>query len=283
MQAHAPKQQHHLGGSFDYLARHLGAALLVIGLLAAAGLAAIAISNATDDARTIQAPNIVAPAPSSGFRFLEQNTALPPYTGAAVQSRITSPYVPGQGEGRLGGSADLLVSPVPASIDHQRFLDLNIYLPGYTVERQLTAPLSGEDMLMLEQNLTLPGYTPYVMPDNGIVGSRDENGLLPISPVRSPSVFDIQTLEQNLYLPSDGTGFVDVEAPVAPAVLVTPSDFKFMEENLYLPGAIVQPTLRLDASYRREGAGEGWVGNGTPLTDTPDTARPADRGPETNR
>ena len=248
MQAHAPK---HHGGSIEYLERHLLALLLTLGILAAGVLAAIAITSASDDAETIAVPDVVAPSSGDTIRYLEQNTELPPYTGvpaitggpgdvyphdsSIVGSRDdngmlrSSPLVQDYSLDwarflEANGVSGALTEPV-VSIQHQRFLEENIYLPGYEVETQTTTPLSGEDV-----PLYLPGNTPTPFTNE-----------------------DILFLEQNLYLPSDGVGFIDLEP--LPMPVERRADLK---------------------AYYEAGMGQGWFAYGRQADATDDAAQPGD-------
>lgn len=258
MQAHAPK---HHGGSIEYLERHLLAALVALGILLASVLAAIAIVNANDDNETVAVPDVVVPTTLDRNRFVEHNTELPPYTAPAEQPSITSYSHPGMGEGWVGGAARPAVAPpareysldwarfleangvVGALIDpvmpfeHLRFLEENMYLPGYTVERQLTPPMNGEDMLMLEQNLYLPS---------------DGNGFVDVEPQTTGG--DRSDLKA-YYEAAMGQGwFVNGE-------LVDPVDMTYS---------------RAVGSWINEGSGEGWLANGKPAAATDSVTQPRD-------
>jgi len=301
MQAHAPKHQHHLGGSLEYLEKHIVAALIVVGLIAAALLAGIAINNGRDDAGTIQAPDIVVPAITGGpgditsydqSRFQEDNLYLPgDLTDGVLEDISTAPareysldwarfleangVLPGD---FTAGVPESLAPPVQDySLDWARFFEAN-----GVVGALIDPVIPFEHLRFLEENIYLPGYTPNVMPENGIVGHRDENGLLPVSPVRPPSALDIQTLEQNLYLPSDGNGFVDVEPQTTGG---DRSDLKAyyeaaMGQGWFVNGELVDPVdmtySRAVGSWINEGSGEGWLANGKPAAATDSVTQPRD-------
>ncbi|HAX24740.1 MAG TPA: hypothetical protein DCX80_06835, partial [Chloroflexi bacterium] len=151
MQAHAPK---HHGGLIEYLERHLLVTFVTLAVLFAGVLAAIVITNTNDNAEPASVPEVAAPAPVTDFRYLEQNTELPPYTGAVEQPSITSSSHPGMGEGWVGGAArPAVVSPARNyPLAWARFLEVN------GVVGALTAPvISVEQQRFLEENLYLPG------------------------------------------------------------------------------------------------------------------------------
>lgn len=141
MQAHAPK---HRSGSVAYLERHLLPTLLILGVLVVGVLAAIAVLIEADDAATVAVPAVVAPAPATDFRTMEQNTELPSAAGDVQVGMKAS---------RLGATENRAVDPV----EWQRFVDENTHMPDYAVEPPRTVPMSIGEMWMLEQNLYLPG------------------------------------------------------------------------------------------------------------------------------
>lgn len=178
-------------------------------------------------------------------RFMEDNLTLPAVTAPAPDYSLDW--------GRFleaNGVTGALTEPV-VSIDRQRFIDDNTYLPGYTVDQQLTAPLSGEDILVREQNLNLPSDTVATTPD-------------------------ILTIEQNLYLPSDGNGFVDAEPLALPAL--DRADLKAYYEAGMGQGWLAEgkPANAIDMTYLR--AVGSWVTTGATVDDTTVTNHPGDRG-----
>mgnify|MGYP001254062398 CR=1 FL=1 len=153
-------------------------------------------------------------------QFREQNLVLPDagVTQAPDYSLDWARFL------EANGVTGALTEPV-VSIQHQRFLEENIYLPGYEVETQTTTPLSGEDV-----PLYLPGNTPTPFTNE-----------------------DILFLEQNLYLPSDGVGFIDLEP--LPMPVERRADLK---------------------AYYEAGMGQGWFAYGRPADATDDAAQPRD-------
>ncbi len=176
-----------------------------------------------------------------------------------------------------GYAVEIQTEPV-VSFQHQRFLDENIYMPGYTVETEKTAPMSGEDV-----PLYLPDTTPALLTSEEIQ-LLEQNLYLPSDTVETPAA-DILTIEDRLHLPSDGNGFVDVEPLPLPAV--DRADLKAyyeagMGQGWFIDGkpadAVDTTYLRAVGSWVNEGSGEGWVANGKPADDTTVTNHPSDRG-----
>lgn len=181
------------------------------------------------------------------------------------------------------------------SIQRKRLIDLNtIYTPGDAAAS--TAKTFSRDWArFMEANLYLPESA--VKPTRDFSREwqrfRSVNGadVIEAGPVISSK--QQQFLEQNLYLPSDGVGFVDVagqrdlEAP-RPAV----NDRKAYYEAALGEGWLAngKPADAVDTTYHRvvgswvnEGSGEGWLANGKPVSGTTNTSRPSRRGASTLR
>ena len=193
-------------------------------------------------------------------QFREQNLVLPDagVTQAPDYSLDWARFL------EANGVTGALTKPV-VPMERQRFIDENTYMPGYTVDRQLTAPMSGEDILFRDQNLYLPTDT-----------------------VETPAA-DILTIEDKLYQPSGENGFVDAEP--LPLPTLDRADLKAyyeaaMGEGWFANGkpadAVDLTYLRAVGSWVNEGSGEGWVANGKPADDTV-TNHPGDRGAGTRR
>ncbi|MEI2618536.1 MAG: hypothetical protein V9F06_13055 [Thermomicrobiales bacterium] len=168
-------------------------------------------------------PILVAPAVTAPIAGMPSNTAM---TFESIRFLEQNTYLP---DGTAAPATDY-------SLDWKRFVGANSVIGART-----DPIISMGRQRFIDANTYLPGYTDK---QSSQTLSGDE----------------IRMLEQNLYLPGDGNGYVNFETP--PLATVDHSDLK---------------------AYFSDGLGQGWVPNGKPTIASDITASRGQRGAASRR